>query len=291
MYQWKPFLLLCTCWFFQFLCLSCFCYSLVKSSFFLAHLLPHWLDILFIALVHFWAWRRTNQLCSPPLLSRAVFYGIVPSTSLKLGCDPLSPQDPELCHLLVITVKAAPDLYISDWLFLSMSTVSFWLPVGMLCVLGCCVCWDAILNAILGGFPHYIAPSEDIWDFFQLSEGLQLCRLSHMPRRLPADAYRPVFLLFFTLYSSSERHPDVMISQEVYEIFPLMPGGNFSSLRQQKPQVISNVCNFTGLLQIQRIMTHWLSVQTPSDVPLRAHCPACRKKVPDLILINLERVV
>lgn len=56
--------------------------GLIKSSFFIhVHLLPHWLDILLIELVHFWAWRRINQLCSFPLLSRAVFYEIVPSTS------------------------------------------------------------------------------------------------------------------------------------------------------------------------------------------------------------------
>lgn len=61
----------------------------MKSSFFFhARLLPHLLEILLIGLVHFWAGRRINQLCLTPLLSRAVFYEIVPRTSLNQGCDP-----------------------------------------------------------------------------------------------------------------------------------------------------------------------------------------------------------
>lgn len=204
----------------------------MKSSFSIhAHLLPHWLDILFIGLVHFWAWRRINQLCSPPLLSRVVFYGIVPSTSLKLGCDPLSPQDPELCPLLVITVKAAPDLYIPEWLFLSMRfrrvLSVFDLQFNCVGMLSLMPSWVVF---------HTILPLQQISEIS--SSYVKGSRRAGCPTCqedcLPADAHRRVSLLFFTLYSSSERHPDVLISQEVYEIFPLMPGGHFSSLRQRR---------------------------------------------------------
>lgn len=242
----------------------------MKSPFFIhAHLLPPLLDILLVGLVHFWAWRRINQLCWTPLLSRAVSCEILPSTSLNQGCDSAafclvsSAQDPELCHPMIITAKAALDLHIPDWLFLSMRSrrVSSLFDFQFSCagMLSLMPSWMVF---------HTVSPLQQISG----SENLRFLpviwrtpvvqAIPHPSKTMPADAHRPLFLLFFTLqvvlYSSSERHSDVLISQKVYEIFPHVPERHYQqSEAEKKTWIISNVCNFPGLLQIQKVISPW----------------------------------
>lgn len=115
----------------------------------------HWFD-------PFLSLEENQPTLLAPLPSRAVFYEIIPSTSLNLCCDPAA-------FSLVSTgpwtlpshghYRQGCSWPLHHWLACSKyevqkSTVSFWLPVQL--------CWDVVLNAILDGFSHYNAPSANI---------------------------------------------------------------------------------------------------------------------------------
>lgn len=168
------------------------------------------LDILFIGKDHSWACRwsfRINKFSWIPLLSRAVSYGILPSTSLNQGRDPAlclisSFQYPKLRHLVVTAVKAASDFHIPHWLFLvpkyevQEGTFLCWFPDHL--------CWKIVIKVLLnspGLFAfHYIVPSADtrVWKLEVSSSYLEnsTCVSSLTTCRYdcrPATAHRPPF--------------------------------------------------------------------------------------------------